>query len=1083
MSMNSFSSTEGANTVAFPVTDVALFDALRIEQRLTAVVAGELVFTADTSPTHKVETIQYLSKMTQARQALLHWEGAKFFILFGYPTLFEDDAQQCAQLVWELHQFFNESPLVNSNRFALALDFTTIQQKPNAMSNKLLINGESLNQAIHLLGQNNTSGIWATNAFYFASQHEFEFETAVNQTTDNPIWQLTNKRLIPQEARGFNTLSSGLIGRDPSLNRMFTVAQNLDTGRGGIVIIEGEPGIGKSRLMREFVDALTLERKIIINGKCTPQRTHYPFSLFISLLANVFDIQLNDSAQTNRQKIREQTRYWSTELQPFVPYLYNLLGLSDEENRQNNLNPDQTRQQLFVAIRRIFKTLSQQSPIILLLDDLHWIDPISAELLLFLATTIATDPIFIICTQRRQGADSPNDRLVRLQSLLVGQTEKILLERLSDDETVALLQNLLGNTTIPQTFEQLIISKSEGNPYFIEEFVRMFIEQGHISQVNGRWQFPSEIDVDDEGVPISLTTLIQARIAALPPELKPTLEWAAILGLYFEHTMLALLLPDEPTQEYLERLSLRLMLQNFGNSGRWQFHHPLLHTAVYNAIPEPRQQQMHKQVAQALESSTLDDLPETAELLGYHLTQANEHERAIPYLIKAGQLALERHAGEEALNHLQRAAEFSEQLSDPQPAWYWAIVLGMGTAYRYLGRYAESATMLETSLRFIETNETFLEHQITILRELGDTSRKQGEVKAAANYYHTALNLLPDPQTEEELLKVTEIHIGLGWLYFSQTKLEKAEEESKKTLAYAQKTNHLASLASAENLLGGIAYRLGNWQEAMRHTTRAMIIREEMGDSWGIAASLGNLGILADESGFWDKAISYFQSNLALREEIGDIEGIIITNNSLGKMYQNKGRFDVASKHHRKGLEMAQLFNMPFLIGNPSVELASILIKQNKLAEAFDFIEQGKNIALSVEDNGLLIEIKIVEAKWLLAQSRFTEAIQISEKNLFEAQSIGNIIYEVNCWRIIAEAALLNETIDQSISAIRQAQNLIAGSTNALEKGITAALAFRIYNKLGMETEAESVFQEAETIFERLGASFFLDMLYASQEI
>lgn len=1075
--MSDFSSAAMPDSIVFTVSNVALFGSLRIEQRITAVSAGELTFTEETSDFIKAQFIRHFSQIALDRRALVQWEETKFFILFGYPTLFEDDAIQCAQLIWQLHQFANGSPIITSNRFALTLHTTTVQQIPNATNKQLIVNGTGIRQAAQLLPICPSSGIWATDDFYSASQHEFEFETAVITFPNTPIWQLKGQRQTPQKARGFKTLSSGLIGRDYALQKMLAVAKNLENDTGGIIIIEGEPGIGKSRLMQEFCSALPIENKTVINGKCTPQRTHYPFSLFTTLIANAFNIRLNDSTETNQLKIQTQTTSWPEELHAFVPYIYTLLGLKEENQPSETLDPNQTRQQIFVAIRRILKTLSQQSPIVLLLDDLHWIDPISAELLLFLATTIATDPIFFICTQRRQGADAPNDRLKRLQSLLVGQTETIFLDRLSPEETLVLLQNLLEGAEIPETFAQLITAKSEGNPYFIEEFVRMFIEQGFVSQTNGRWHFSAPPNLDETNIPLSLNTLIQARIAALPAELKLTLEWAAILGLYFDAGTLVSNLPNEKVSDNLDRLASRLMVHYLGDFERWQFHHPLLHTAVYNAIPTAKRQEIHKQIAANLQTFATNETPETAELLAYHLTQADEQRQAIPYLIKAGQLAIERHAGEEALNHFQRASEFTEQIANPKTLWYWDIILGMGTAYRFLGRYAESSAILETGLHLTETNQEFLEHRSTLLKELGDTSRKQGEVKASENYYHEALSLISKTENKEDLLKATQIHSGLGWLYFSQAKFEEAKEECEKTLNYAKKTNHLGNLASAENLLGGIAYRLGNWQDAMHHTMRAKILREEMGDSGGIAASLANLGLLALESGYWSKAISFFQDSLVLRQDIGDIEGIVINHHNLAYVYRNQGNFTLAEDHQRQCLQIALQFNMAFTIANANLELARILLWKKEYSSVETYLRKAKKEADLIEAKGLLIEIASTEAQWLLVQSRWKESLSIAQNTLDKAKTIGNKIYEVVCWRIIAESSLLLQHEDAALEAIKEAQHLISDSQNSLEVGETAALAYKIYSQLGHTKKAVVAFQQAEAVFNKLDAKIFLDRL------
>ncbi len=1083
--MNMDSPTHPAS-LNFPLEDGWLPNLSNTEQRITAVLVAAITFSSATSSDTKTQIMAHCTAIAQQYGALMQWQGAQMIAVLGVPHIYEDDAVQCANMAWHLKQFIEDSPAITHHRFALSVATSSILSS-TGQHRQITIMGDSLNRAKKLLRTTEGTGIFVTDSFRSVTQHQYEFVTAVTTTNDTqPAWQIATQKEAVQEARGLKTLPSGFIGRSKHMEAMLKIADNLDAGHGGIILIEGEPGIGKSRLMREFVTAVTQSHpnSIAIIGKCSPQRTHYPYSLFISLLNNTFNILPNDNNNQIRQKIRTNTKNWPQDAQEFVPYLHTLLGVSTdfpEAEKIGTLDPTQTRQQIFVATRRILKTLSSQSPMIILLDDLHWMDPISTELLLFLATIVTTNPILFVCAQRRQGADAPNDRLVRLQSLLVGQTEKIFLERLSPQETIELLRNLLTGAQIPPNFEKLIAVKSEGNPYFIEEFVRMFIEQKYVIQTDYGWQINTPAELNEDAVPLSLSALLQARVDALPPDLKQILRWAAVLGLYFERSLLEEVLPHAHVGENLTRLSTRLMVTGTGdNKDRWQFMHPLLHTAVYNAIPQSKQTQMHKTIATLLQKTWSEETPEHAESLAYHLTQAGAQKEAIPYLIKAGELAIARHAGEEALSNFQTASDFIVEIFDATPDWTWRITLGTSDAYLFLGRYDESFAMLKTALGITETNQEFKKHNLAILRRLGEITRRQGDVQNSATYYEYALTALHNPVLPEELAEATKIHIGLGWLYFTQSKMDQARKVCRIGITYAKQAYHLGNLAMAENLLGGIAYRTGQWEEAMRHTTRAMILREEMGYSWGVAASLGNLGILAFESGHWNKAISYFLNSLTLHEELGNIEGIINTHNNLAKVYRNQGKPELAEKHYRKSLEMAKLFNMPYHIANTSTELAHVFIGEEKYAEAAQIIEEGISIANSIEAKGLLVELAYAKAELMLAQSHWEEARDIAQTNLPEAKALENYVYAAIFWRIIAESAYSSGAISSSVSAIVEAQALIAKSTNELEKGKTAAVAFRIYSSSNNSELAQEAYSIAHKTFTKLGTVHLLEQLKAS---
>lgn len=1056
------------------------------ERRLTAVLMATITFTPETPTETKNQLMTECVQTGQQFGAVMQWQGSQLIGLLGIPHMYEDDAVQCAHMAWRLRRNLDNSLFILHYRFALSVATATIHPQPG----QIWVTGESLEQAAMLLRVTSGDGIFVTDAFRSVTQHQFEFNTAVTTSSNvlqQPVWQMSQQKESIEEARGFKTLPSGLVGRSQHLHAMLRVAQNLDDGHGGIILLEGEPGIGKSRLMREFVTAVQQDHphSTVIIGKCSPQRTHYPFSLFISLLNNTFNILPNDNNDKIRQKIQTNTQTWPQDAQEYVPYLHTLLGLSTEypeTEKINVLDPTQTRQQMFVAIRRILKILSQQSSMIILLDDLHWMDPISNELLLFLVTIVTTNPILFVGAQRRQGADAPNDRLVRLQSLLVGQTEKVFLERLSPQETTELLRNLLSGAQIPADFEKLIAAKSEGNPYFIEEFVRMFIEQKYVTQTKYGWKIVTPEKLNEQTVPLSLNALIQARVDALPQELKQLLRWSAAIGLYFECSLLENILPDAHVKEDLTRLASRLMVTGTGsNQDRWQFMHPLLHTAVYNAIPQDIQTQMHKTIASLLQKTWSEETPELAESLAYHLTQAGAKKEAIPYLIKAGELAIARHAGEEAVNNFQKASDFIVEIFDATPDWTWRITLGISDAYLFLGHYAESTTMLQTALKITETNPEFKEQQLGILRRLGEVTRRQGDVQNSASYFETAISIIQTPVPANQLSEATQIYSGLGWLYFTQSKLEQAERACQQSLVYAKQTNHLGDLAMAENLLGGIAYRTGQWEEAMRHTYRAMILREEMGYSWGVAASLGNLGILAFESGHWNKAVSYFLNSLSLHEDLGNIEGTITIQNNLAKVYQNQGNLKLAEQHYRKCLETAKLFNMPFHVANTSTELAHILIEEHKYKEAEQIITEGIDIANSIEAKGLWIELICTKGDLMLAQSCWNDARTTAEKTLPDAQTLENQIHEAILWRIIAESAYYSGEISVSAAAIEKAQKLVANSSNLLEEAKIAAVAYRIHTKNDDPQTAQNAYLLAHQTFTKLGATRFLEQLEANR--
>lgn len=1004
--------------------------------------------------------------------------------IFGAPKAYEDDAERAVlaahHILRYLQQPENQPALPLTMRIAVAYGPIVAGQISHRQRRELIVQGEPQQQARQIAASAPSGRVWVADNVRTRTQHRFAYQPAPPLSDDYLVWELVEPHKTPGLARGLVGVQTRFIGRQAPLQAMIALAATLKRGIGGIVWIEGEAGIGKSRLIREFKAGLSPAAAQIWSGACAPQRTTQAFSLFANLLAQVFDLKPADDAEQMRLKIEAVMRRWPSDAQATRPYLELLTGIHPggvEGERLGRLAPEQLRQQTFVALRRLLRTLARQQPLVLMLDDLHWIDPISAELLIFLATIVATDPILFICAQRREGSDSPNDRLVRLYSLLTGQTTRLFLERFSVTDSQSLLAELLPGVKLPPAISRLIIERSEGNPYFLEEFVRMFIEQGHIRFADGRWQVAVIPDESVARLPSSLETLIRSRVDALPADLRQALQAAAIIGHEFEAALLAALLETSDVEAVLERLGSRLMVQTTATPGRWQFRHTIFMTVVYNSLLKAHRQTLHLRAAQALEARQSATLAEQAEALAYHFGQAGAYARALPYLLTAGEQAAGRHASEEALTHFQKAADYVAQLPPSDPHWQWRIAVGLGDVYRFVGKYAESAAALKVGLSLTQTNPAFRDQRAMLYRRLGETAQKQGDFTTAQSYFEQAQAELSRPEAVDQKVEAARTLTGLAWVSFAQGQFDQAQQRCNASLAYAQASDSLNELAAAENLLGGIYYHLGEWREALQHTTRAMVLHEQMGYSWGVAATLSNLGILAFAAGHWPKAISFFRRSLELRQEMGDVEGVAITHNNLGNAYRGQGELALAETHFRQSLAAATVFNMSYHIANTSTGLAQVLLWQGQLTAAREMLATALHQARQIGAQDVLAEAYGVEADLWLAENKLAEALETARRAADLAAAIGNPSYEAAGWRLSAEAALLQADLPLAERLLARARQALTQTTQELEAGQIAALAYRIYRRAGQTAQADSERHMAQEIFTRLGAHHFLHEL------
>lgn len=1055
-----------ATVVWFEIEPPAHLDEETVFETLARVVAGVAVIAEE-----------------HDGQIIRRRKGA--MIVFGTPVAFEDDPERAVQTAWHITQQLKQlggPPMIF--KLGISQGEVVAGNVGSAFHTEFMVSGAPVQEAQAIAQAVPTAGVWVSEAVRATAARLFTFTPVPQQeipaTVSHPLWKLEGFLELPGEARGLPGIKAKLVGRGSLLQEMIQLSTLLKKNLGGLIWVEGEPGIGKSRLIQEFIAAANTPQTLLWVGKCSPQKSGQAFSVFTDLLAQAFSIKSSDNSDRIRDKIESTIAGWPKDTKMTRPYLEMLMAIQpggQDGQRLANLEPEQLRQQTFVAVRRLFKSLANVNPLVLVFDDLHWVDHMSAELLQFLLTMVTSTPILFVCAQRRQGADSPNDRLTRLQSLIPTQTMRVRLQQLSRDQSLTLISELLPRTELPLDVQKTILERSEGNPYFIEEFVRMLIEQGYLTDQDGVWRVNPESQLSDLPLPSSLDTLISSRVDALPPELKLVVQAAAVIGEPFEAWLLQTVTGIESAATALRRLESRLMVHRSSKPGQWVFNHSLVETVVYNTLLKAQQKSLHLKVGRALENRGGDAETDQVEKLAYHFTRAEEGSKSLNYLILAGEWAAARSANEAATSYFEQAANLLSHHPDVPNALRWRLVAGMGDVYQAMGRYDDSTNALETGLILVEMEELSTDCHVGLYRRLGETARKNGKLDVAVDHYRTALDLINNSDDHQTRLESARILTGLAGVYFLQGKLDQAKVACEASLQHAQSIDALNELASAENRLGGIYYRQSNWTSALHHTMRAMILREQMGYSWGTASTLSNLGILAFSAGHWNKARAYFERSLSLRKELGDVEGMVIVYNNLGSIASEQGELTHAEDYFRQSLNLAMPFQMAWHIANSSVGLSRVLLLQNNVDASQETLAAGRKRAEAIGAKDLNTEISRLQAEILLQKSALPEAQKTIEQAIEQAIETGNRAHQSAAWRVAAEIARRNQQVAAAHKALENAKQILTGTTDELESGRVSARLGQLYIDQDEPEKARSALQTAREVFIRLGAELDIEQV------
>ncbi len=1020
-------------------------------------------------------------------QVLRHQDGIT--AIFGAPVTHEDDPERAVDSVMQIVNFYNEldqqTELPITIHLGVAMGKIVAGKVGIEQTAEFMAAGEPI-QTARIMAEACPSGrVWVTQSVRNHTSYRFEYTPVPSSIVENlpvAIFQLEGLREQILPVRGLIGLKTPFIGRDKELAEMYRMGQVLKGETGGIIWIEGEAGIGKSRLMREFSKQVDEFKPLILGGVCTARHSEYAFSLFSDLLMQIFDIQHHYTPKQIDEQIDQKINLWSPDLIETRPFLQLLLGVQPsgaQGERITSMEPEQLRRQTFVAIHHLFSDLALRQPLMFILDDLQWIDSISADLLLYLSHLVVSRSILFVCAQRQNEISPFEPVLARTRSMHPDHYIHLSINPLTIAECRQLLNEFLASADLPDSFLSLIIQQSGGNPYFIEEFVRLLVEKDFLRLVRGKLVANRTLQADALVVPASLESLIRARVDALDISAKQLLQIASVIGHRFNSALLAQVAEREDNNLILSRLHTRGMLNPTIEEDYWEFSHPLIEVIVYNSVLRAQRRILHHRTAIALENQWRGSEDEHAEDLAYHFRKAEVYDRALHYLILAGERAAVRHANDVAVSFFEQAAELLSAVPDVGDEARWRIIHQMGEVYQFIGNYDTSLAVLQSGLDLLQSTLLTPAQQAGLFRRMGDTAHKKGDQEQAIIYLTQALEVIAEPDDTQSRVEAALIYARLGWCHFVQSDFESAKEAVMKSMHYAGMANNLTTLAMAENYLGGIFFRQGDLEQAMQHTRTAMAYWQEIGYSWGVAAALSNLGILESVSGNWQAAYNSIKRSLDLRQKMGDVDGVAITNHNLGQLVRSLGDVEQAELYYRDSLAVSRPFQMNWHAANSFVGLAQSLLSQGKIAEASESLQDSFRLAQEINAPDVIVEAYCTLAEIQLAEDRLLEAEESAQSAAKLASQIGVSPLLATAWRLTSASLLRQGQIEDARQALESAWKALEDGPDRIEDGRLHVQAMLIALAGNDQEQALTHRTAAEQVFKQLGASRDLSLLEA----
>ncbi len=800
--------------------------------------------------------------------------------------------------------------------------------------------------------------------------------------------------------RGLEGIKTRMIGREAEL-RQLQDALNwaIDESETQVVTILGEPGVGKSRLLREFDNWLETRQEDIVHfaGRATMEMLNWPYSLIRNVFAFRFEIQDSDSAAQVREKMeRGVAAFMGEDSRHRAHYIGQMIGFDFSGSPYiQGEEPGQIVQLGLYYLTEFFAAAAAAYPTVLFLEDIHWADDKSLDVVNYLVRSRRDLRLLVVCLAR--------PTLLERRPLAWDKRHDfhtlIELAPLSRDDTRELVEEILRRVdTLPDNLSDIIVDSSDGNPFYVEELIKMLMDDGVILAGPDFWRVDAS-RLTDMRIPPTLTGVLQARLDALPPEERLVLQRASVVGrIFWDRAITSLRAEgDEPLEDVsplLASLRKRELIRAreksaFAGTEEYIFKHAILRDVTYESVLRRLRRVYHAQVAAWLVERSGDRIGEYTGLIAEHYERSGETRKAVTYLNRAAEQALNISAYREAIGLLERALSlvvedtYQEEMQAQEAMLKWQL----GQAYRGLSAYARAKELYEDSLKLFTAAQDD-EGVVKALYELGwlvgyiMRDHEQGE-----RYFQESLRIarsISDKRGTAWALN------GLGVLAHWRQRHAEAIEYYEESLQLAREIGDQTRIAGALNNLGLVKKELGEYEEARRRLEESLQIFRAIGNRAGITSPLTNLGDLFGKLGQHDKAREYYLEALTIHKEIGNRAGIAGTLSGLGSLARLQGEYEEARQRFVESLMISKEIDYRTGIAMSLEDLALVARYQGNYTEAKQRLQEILLIARGMGDRREIADALLNLGAVERAQGNYTEARLYLQDSLTMNEELGN---------------------------------------------------------------------------------------------
>jgi TOMM system kinase/cyclase fusion protein len=791
--------------------------------------------------------------------------GDGLLVYFGYPTAHEDDAQRAVRTgldIVEALQKWVPSPPVGEAlqrlqvRIGIHTGLVVVGEIGGGRHEQLAL-GDTPNIAARLQGLAEPNTVVISAATHrliagFFDCHDGGLQSLKGVSVPVQVYRVLSEssarsRLEVEVSTGRLT---PLVGRAHEVGLILDRWAAAQAGDGQVMLLNGEPGIGKSRLVQEVKEQVVQRGALYLEFRCSPYTQNSAFSPVLTYLQRVLQFARDDTPQEKLAKLQRTLVHYRFPQADTLPLLAALLSLPlPSDVPPLNLSPQKQKQKTQEVLVAWLLEEAERCPVYCVWEDLHWADPSTLELLGLLLDQVPTARLLVLLTARPEFTPPWSSR-THLTSLT--------LTRLPRTQAAEMINKVTGGKPLPAEVQQQIVNKTDGVPLFVEELTKMVIESiGSIGSVesigsvglHGRSPLPLEI-------PATLHDSLMARLDRLGTA-KEVAQLGATLGREFAHELIQAVatLDETDLQGALSKLVEAEILYQRGVGGqiRYFFKHALIQDTAYQSLLKSRRQEYHQQIAQVLEQRFVEITDTQPELVAHHYTEAGLIEQAIPYWQRAGERAVQRSANVEAISHLTKGLRLLTVLPTTPERTHQALALQIALGIPLVQTKGFSAP---------EVDHTYSRAR-GLCQQLGETPQLFPALRGLWAFYQvradyqTALTigeqLLSLAQRVQDSSFLVEAHQAMGWSLYFRGQLLAAKDHLERVVAIYDLEVHRSHVfrygggdpgVACLSLVAWTWWELGYPEQARKRNDEALALAQELSHPFSLAFALNCSAIL-----------------------------------------------------------------------------------------------------------------------------------------------------------------------------------------------------------------------------------------------